>query len=148
MANDRIKTLLEPSYAERLDARSTDDLREMKHECGVIENSVSFYRRLAQGRIEILDAELDRRRRGGSVEELISQLPDILAGDNARSSTTQSRLAEPESPEVELEWDDGRERLITDTTLANLPLLDDAGVESIREELRDFERDLSDVRHQ
>ena len=148
MANDRIQPLLDPSYVDAIANRSTDELRAMKTECAEIETSVSYYRRLAQGRIEILDAELDRRSRGGSVEDLISHLPDILAGEGGRSSSTQSRIAEPEAPVVELEWSDGRERLITDTTLANLPLLDDAGVSSVREELREFERDLSDVRRE
>jgi hypothetical protein len=148
MATDRIQPLLDPAYIESLGSRATDDLRAMKTECSEIETSVSYYRRLAQGRIEILDAELDRRKRGGSLEDLISQLPDILAGEGGRSSSTQSRIAEPDAPVVELEWSDGRERLITDTTLANLPLLDDNGVVSVRDELREFERDLSDVRRQ
>jgi hypothetical protein len=148
MVTDRIQPLLDPAYVESLGSRSTDELRHMKTDCSEIETSVSYYRRLAQGRIEILDAELDRRKRGGSLEDLISKLPDILAGEGGRSSSTQSRIAEPDAPVVELEWTDGRERLITDTTLANLPLLDDKGVVSVRDELREFERDLSDVRRQ
>jgi hypothetical protein len=147
MATDRIQPLLEPSYAEGLATRSTDELRAMKTEASEIETSVSYYRRLAQARIEILDAEVDRRRSGGSVEDLIAKLPDILSNEGGRSGVAQSRIAEPEVPVVELEWGDGRERLITDTTLANLPLLDDAGVQSVRDELSEFERDLSDVRH-
>jgi hypothetical protein len=147
MTTERIQPLLDPSYTNALDARSTDDLRAMKAECAAIETSLSYYRRLAQGRMEILDAELDRRQRGGSVEDLIAKLPEILAGDANRSSMTQTRLAEPDAPVIELAWADGRERLINDTTLANLPLLDDAGLASTRGEVADFERDLSDVRH-
>jgi hypothetical protein len=120
----------------------------MKTECAAVETSVSYYRRLAQGRIEILDAEVERRARGGSVEELIAQLPEILGGAGGRSSNTQARIAEPDAPVLELEWRGGREHLVSDTTLANLPALDDAGVAAIRAELVEFERELSDVRKQ
>ena len=88
MANDRIQTLLEPSYAERLDARSTDDLRDMKHECGVIENSVSFYRRLAQGRIEILDG--DSEQFGLRVGD---QVPYAAAGPSRAHAHTMAPAA-------------------------------------------------------
>jgi hypothetical protein len=121
-------------------------LRAMKSECTAIETSVSYYRRLAQGRIEILDAELERRERGGTVEDLIAKLPEILAGDGVRSAGAQTRLAEPDAPIVELEWAGNRQQLISDSTLADLPILDDTRVASIREELREFERELSDVR--
>jgi hypothetical protein len=145
---DRIQPLLEPSYAQGLDARSDDDLRAMKNECSAVETSVSYYRRLAQGRIEILDAELDRRSRGGSVEDLIAKLPQILSSGGGRSSNTQARLAEPDAPVVELHWEDRRERLVDDDTLANLPTLDDAGVREHHDALVAFERELSDVRKQ
>jgi RsiG-like len=147
MTTERIQPLLDPAYTEGLGSRSTDELRAMKSECAAIETSVSYYRRLAQARIEILDAELARRGSGGSIEDLIAKLPEILAGEGARSAGAQTRLAEPDAPVVELEWSDGRQRLITDTTLANLPALDEAGLASVRTEVADFERDLSDVRH-
>lgn len=118
----------------------------MKNECAAVETSVSYYRRLAQGRIEILDAELERRRGGGSVEDLIAKLPEILGAGGGRSSNTQARLAEPDAPVVELHWSDQRERLVGDDTLANLPALDDAGVAANREQLVAFERELSAVR--
>jgi anti-sigma-K factor RsiG len=119
----------------------------MKAECAAVETSLSYYRRLAQGRIEIIDAEVERRARGGSVEELIAKLPDILAGDGGRSSTTQARIAEPEAPILDLEFTDNRQQLVSDSTLADLPALDDARLGTIRDELNEFEREVSDVRH-
>jgi len=138
--------LLEPSYASGLDARPTDQLRTMKSECDAIESSLSFYRRLAQGRIEILDAELERRAQGGSVEELIANLPEILAGDGGRSSVAQTRIAEPDVPSIEIEWPDNRQRLVSDSTLTELPSLDDARVAAVRDQLREFEHELSETR--
>ncbi len=119
----------------------------MKEECATIETSLSYYRRLAQARMEIIDAETARRERGGSVEELISELPDILAGDTARAPASQARLAEPDVPLVTIEWDDNRQLLVGDSTLADLPGLDDARLRASRDELQAFERELSDLRH-
>jgi hypothetical protein len=142
---DRIQPLLEPSYAQGLDARSLDDLRAMRTECAAVETALSYYRRLAQGRVEILDAELERRRRGGTVEELIAKLPEIL-GDGGRSSAAQTRLADADPPIIELELAENRQQLVSDSTLVELPSLDDARIESIREEVAEFERELSELR--
>lgn len=117
----------------------------MKSECAAFETSLSFYRRVAQARMEILEAEQQRRRRGGSLTELIEQLPTILA-DGGRSSPTQARVAEVELPELELHWDDGREHVVVDETLSTLPDLDDAALSETLETLRAFEREISGMR--
>jgi hypothetical protein len=119
----------------------------MKTECNAVETSLSYYRRLAQGRIEILEAEIVRREQGGSLEELVAKLPQILAGDAGRSANAQTRLAEPDAPMIELEWADNRQELVSDSTLAGIAALDDARVATVRDELREFERELSEVRH-
>ena len=95
----------------------------MKAECNDVENALSYYRRLAQARIEILEAEHDRRARGGTVEDLVKDLPRILSAESGRSSITDTRVPPPDAPGLELHWPDGREELIVDTTLANLPVL-------------------------
>jgi len=45
-----------------------------------------------------------------------------------------------------LRWSDGREALVADLTLANLPDLSGADLDATTERLRGFERDLSEVR--
>lgn len=112
-----------------------------------MENAVSYYRRLAQGRIEILVAEQDRRARGGSISELIEALPKILGGESTRSNASNTRLVEPDTEFVELHWADGRESLVTgDDSLASLPVLSDADLAAALERLQAFERELSDDR--
>jgi len=118
----------------------------MKRECTEVETSVSYLRRLAQARIEILEAEVDRRATGGSVEGLIANLPRILAAGGGRSSASNARLAEPDVSIVELHWPDGRESLVADKVLANLTSLSAAEVAEGLERLRDFEHELSDLR--
>jgi len=120
----------------------------MKAECNDVENALSYDRRLAQARIEILEAEHERRASGGSVEDLVKNLPKILSGESGRSSITDTRVAPSDAPPLELRWPDGRERLVADTTLANLPVIPLAELDSTLERLRSFERELSDLRRE
>ena len=144
---ERIQRLIDPAFVAALDARPVDELRAMKAECNDVENALSYRRRLAQARIEILEAEHERRARGGTVEDLVKDLPRILSAESGRSSITDTRVPPPDAPALELHWPDGREQLIADTTLAHLPLLPADELESTLERLRAFERELSDLRH-
>jgi len=143
---ERIQRLTDPAFVTSLGDRSVDELRAMKTECNDVENALSYYRRLAQARIEILEAEHDRRASGATVEDLVKDLPRILSAESGRSSITDTRVPPPDAPAVELHWPDGREELIVDTTLAHLPLLPADELESTLTRLRDFERELSDLR--
>jgi anti-sigma-K factor RsiG len=141
-----IESLLDPEFADGLDRRTDEELREMKSRCAAVETTLSYYRRLAQGRIEILEAWAQRRAKGGSLEGLVADLPQILAPPSSRPGTAQARLAEP-APDVEPLDLGGRERLVEDDgTLAELPLLDDETLTARIEDLRDFEREVSELR--
>src|SRR5207244_11375124 len=75
----------EPSSARAVhSAFRADPWSPGKAECTELETEVSFVRRLAQGRIDILDAERDRRASGGSLEDLIGSLSKILADEGPR----------------------------------------------------------------
>lgn len=145
-ATETLERLLAPAYTADLEARDLDALHEMKAECAEVETAVSYYRRLAQARLEILEAERERRAAGGSVEDLIADLPRILAAGGPRPAAANTRLAEPDTPIAELSWPDGRERLVGDETLANLPVLDDAALAASHDAIAAFERELSEWR--
>lgn len=147
-ATERIQRLLDPQFVASLDRYSLDELRAMKSESADVEHAVSYYRRLAQARIEILAAERGRRDRGGDISELIADLPHILGSEPGRASATASRVSSAETPAIELHWPDRREELVADLTLANLPALDETGLAETAEKLGAFERELSDVRRE
>jgi hypothetical protein len=144
---ERIRQLLDPEYLSSLDSRMLDDLRAMRSRCSEFELTVSYDRRMVQARMEILDAERERRARGGGLEELVADLPRILGAEPGRASISSTRVASAQTPSIELHWPDGRETLIADSTLANLPELSDAELDATVERLRAFERELSEVRH-
>jgi RsiG-like len=149
ITTERVLRLLEPAYASDLAPRSLDELREMHEECSRAELALSYYRRLAQARVEILEAEVARRERGGSVEELIKDLPNILGAESSRSTVATTRGAPAaDTPTMELHWPDGREQLVVDTTLAHLPTISTPELADTLTALRNFEGELSDLRGQ
>jgi anti-sigma-K factor RsiG len=142
----RLDRILDPVYLADLAARSVDDLHAMKAECAEVETEVSFIRRLAQARMDILDAERDRRDRGGSIEELVAALSDILADSGPRPGPADARLPQHLAPAPDIEWTRGLEPLVGDDTLARLPDLSDGELADRREQLQELEREVSGQR--
>jgi hypothetical protein len=136
--------VLAPEYLAGLDARPVDELRTMHAECLELETEVSYVRRLTQARIDILEAELSRRASGGSLEDLINDLPQILADSGPRADPASSRLPMKMAPDQESEWAPELEE--SDNLLANLPSLSDDDLRSAMQRLRTLERDVSDER--
>jgi hypothetical protein len=143
MSEEHVRTarVIDPSYLQELDARSLEDLRVMHAECLELETEVSYVRRLTQARIDILEAEIGRRDRGESLEDLIRALPTILSDAGPRSSQAASHLPLQMAPAQDSEWAPELEEF--DGLLANLPVLSDEGLVDAIERLRSLERDVS-----
>jgi hypothetical protein len=142
----RVDAMLEPEYLEGIDGRSMDEVRSMHEECLEVETEVSYVRRLAQARIDIVEAELERRSRGGSVGDLVAMLPSILADDAPRGSPANSRLPRHLAPSMDIPWKRGLEHLITDATLVNLPTISVDELRTTVDQLHQLEREVSDRR--
>jgi hypothetical protein len=146
-ATQRIQRLVAPEFSSGLGDRDLDSLRAMRDECSAIEHAVSYTRRLAQGRFEILSAEQTRRREGGTVRDLVADLPRILGEERGRSSASHSRVSTTEEPLIEIDWGE-RGHLIDDDSLANIDSLGDDDLAAAVAALGDFERDLSEYRRE
>ncbi len=142
----RVDRVLEPEYVADLASCSLEELRSRQSECLEIETEVSYVRRLAQARLDILRAELSRRAAGGSVGDLIAALPQILADDGPRAPVTESRLPRHLAPSMDIKWNRGLEHLVFDATLANLPTLAEDELHGLIEQLSTLERELSERR--
>ena len=145
-AHDRSARVLDPAYLDALDDSSIEELRAKHAECVELETEVSYVRRLTQARIDILEAEVQRRTSGGSLEDLISRLPEILSDPGPRGNPASSRLPLQMAPEHDSEWAPDFERF--DGVLANLPALSDAEVAEAIAGLRALEREVSDQRRE
>jgi hypothetical protein len=140
----RSRRVLDPAYVDALESRTVDELRAMHAECLELETEASYVRRLTQARIDILEAEIGRRERGDSLEDLINDLPRILADPGPRGDPVTSRLPMQMAPNQDSEWDPRLAEF--EGTLANLPGLTADELTGAIDGLRALEREVSDQR--
>jgi hypothetical protein len=90
-----IEELLSDDFLSGIDGLAMADLRKRRQACQEVETGLSYYRRLIQGRLDIIHDELSRREGGGEagLGDLIERLPSILA---ERSTTAAARGPLPE----------------------------------------------------
>jgi hypothetical protein len=143
---DRSAHVLDPAYLADLESHSIEQLRSMHSECLELETEVSYVRRLTQARIDILEAEIERRSSGQSLEQLIQALPQILADSGPRGNPASSRLPMQMAPEQDSEWAPDLQRF--DGVLANLPTLTERELDDAISGLRSLEREVSDQRRE
>ncbi|MDQ4095141.1 MAG: hypothetical protein M3174_02915 [Actinomycetota bacterium] len=148
MTNGRQRRLSErvthPSYLEGLQEKSISDLRAMRDECREAETEVSFERRLCQARLDILSAEINRRE-GGSDDDLVARLPEILGGDGGSRSDLPLPNRAPDFS-VPRNADVPRRRVeevVGEQTLARLSEIDLEELRKILDTLADYERTVS-----
>ena len=145
-----IDRVVDPSFLAGLVDRSSDELRAMRAECSDLENGVSFVRRLAQGRLDLVTAESDRRAsgKGGSASELVDNLADVLAdGMGAPGSGRVAQELEP--PENVVSPLTARlDEVAGVAVISEIPSLDNTEVSAAVVALRNFEESLSNVRRQ
>lgn len=126
-----------------------EDVRALRDEVQGAEGGLSFVRRMVHGRLDIVGAELERRRQGGDPADLsglIAQLPELLTdherpGAPSRSPRLLQVAVVPEGLEVELD------QIVDTDALADLRTLDDAELDALTTKLVDFERWVSERRH-
>jgi hypothetical protein len=143
---DRSTRVLDPAYLEDLEAHPVEELRSMHAECLELETEVSYIRRLTQARLDILEAEIERRSSGQSMEQLIESLPQILADSGPRGNPASSRLPMQMAPEQESEWAPDLEEF--DGVLTNLITLTETELHDAIAGLRSLEREVSDQRRE
>jgi chromosome segregation ATPase len=143
-----VDRIVEPDYADALTEKSVEDLRVMRDECREGENELSFERRLCHARIDILNAELDRRA-GRTQGDLVDRLPEIL-GEGRERATEDSPLPS-RAPDFSIprSVDVPRRRIEEIAGEQNLARVAQLSVEEIKETIRslaELERTLSDRR--
>jgi hypothetical protein len=81
--NRRIDRVLAAGFLDRVHEVSIEELRTMRAEAEQEETDLSYLRRLLQGRLDIMRAEVRRREGGADAPSLIDLLPGILADDSS-----------------------------------------------------------------
>jgi anti-sigma-K factor RsiG len=146
MWRDDVDRVLQDDYVGDLGARPIEDIRAMRDETKVVEDSVSFRRRMIQGRLDIVAADLRRRAEGGSpidVGTLVEQLPDILSDrvHGGGAGRLPTGLVPPDD-----DLTDDLDRVAGPDTLGHLADLSDEAVADLARALGELERQVSDAR--
>lgn len=148
--SDRLDQILADDYLGDLATLDLADVRARRSQCQEIETGLSYLRRLVQGRLDVVTAELERRAEGGDdddLEALIARLPALLAGSTRTPGT--GRL--PQSfgtGEVDTELSDELDDIITHGHLDDPGSISDDELAAAQAELVDFERKVSGLRRQ
>lgn len=83
----RLDEVLSPAFTSDLRELDSDEVRRRKHIAELEETDLSYLRRLVQGRIDIVKAEMARRDPSHDDRNIIAHLADILAADEEVASS-------------------------------------------------------------
>jgi len=137
--------VLSGDYLVGLAALDMVEVRTRRDECYEVEVGLSYFRRIVQGRLDIVHAELTRREVGGEVpdlQDLIEQLPSILA-DHGAGGPARGQLPEVVAPPDVEELSARLNAIVDADQLASLPTQSDETVRAISDRLTELERSLS-----
>jgi len=141
-----------PDFLDALPGREMEELRAMRSRCQSLENSLSYVRRLIQGRLDIAGAEMQRRRSGGEsgdTSELIGRLPDILS-EGSRTFGGPGSVRPPISMEpdadVTRQLEVMLDAVISPDELSHATTLSDADLANAVTNLHDLEDKVSEQR--
>lgn len=141
---DELITISEP---DDLASCSLAELREVRDRYQDIEHGVSYVRRIVQGRLDTLSAEVERRGEGSTENDLITRLPEALA-----TNTRGPGLPRPAMALDPPEWTDELlaqvDHIVAPSQLASLDELDGDELARALAAAVDSERSLSAARQE
>lgn len=136
-----------PDYVAGLGTLPLAELRAKRDSCAELETELSYLRRLVQARIDLIIAESERRRVGGSESEsqLVERLPRIL-GDHERGDLGRLPAFFAPAEEVQLSLAERVETILPSERLGRLQDMAPTELDSLLDELTVLERDVSSER--
>jgi hypothetical protein len=142
---DHLLDDFDPGIISQLDI---GELRARRDRCQETETGLSLGRRLAQGRLDIVMAE--NQRRGGDAtgsDDLLTLLPEVLA-QHTRGGGTPRPVRDTELPAFTDDISEALDEILPAEQLPHLDAVDDARLGEIIESLREFEQQVSRKRHE
>ena len=142
--NRRIDKVLAEGYTDALESLPLEEVRNRRHEAEQEETDLSYLRRVLQGRLDILRAELARRNGGES--NLVDSLHHILADEGPVGSPRGLGRHAPLEPSRADSHRRHVEALIADVDLSNPSAHDDASLQRVLGVLEREEHEVSEKR--
>src|SRR3954468_15963476 len=147
----RIDRVLAAGYLDALAERSLEEVRELRRDAEQEESDMSYVRRLLQGRLDILRAEVSRRI-GGTAEEaapgeeseeaFVARLARTLTDSGPRSDQSHARVPHVD-PSRAGENRRRVEQIVADVGFSDLHALSDDDLRAAIERLEAFEEEVS-----
>lgn len=146
--DEQLERYVTEGVPDDLTSWTNERLRETRAADESAEAAVSYARRVLQGRLDIVRAELERREDAGSGEaaDLLSRLPALLAGDHVPTDPARARATSVEVPEQAESIVARIDADLGEAVLSDLSRRDDAQVAVLIGTLEEHERQLSRVR--
>jgi hypothetical protein len=141
----RIDRVLSEDFLERLEQRDIAEVRALRRDAEQEEVDLSYVRRLLQGRMDLIRAELSRRSGGaGGDEHIVEHLAEILA-DAGRSDHGLGRFLSVEPSRVD-EHRRAVEQVVADVDVSDVEARSDDELRAALARLEAFEADVSTQR--
>lgn len=141
----RIDKVLAEGFLDDLSDLPLDELRARRHEAEQEEADLSYVRRMLQGRMDILRAELLRRDDSAAGNEKIVENLSAVLADSARSDHGLGRYLRVEPSRVD-EHRRGVEAVIGDLGVSDVEGHSDDDLRAALEKLEGYEHTVSEDR--
>ena len=143
----RIDKVLAEDFLDGLADRDMSEVRSMRREAEQEEADLSYVRRMLQGRMDILRAELSRRSEPREADEhIVAHLAQVLADSPSRNDHGLGRFLSVEPSRVD-EHRREVEQVIADVGISDVEAQDDGELRAALERLAEYERRVSELRH-
>jgi len=139
----RRDVVLDPSYITGLGAVAVPDLRGRRKAAEEEEAELSYQRRLLQARIDVIDGELQRRHASTKGAQAVA---DVVAILTAEPSADVRHISPHHDPSLLTQQRRAVQRLLADPALSYVTVLSTEDLATAREQLADYEHDISSQR--
>lgn len=138
----RIDLVRSPEFTTGLEELTLEELRSRRRTCADLDIEYSYYRRLLQGRLDLLAFEM-RRRAGEESRTLLEALPEILASWGSHEPGLAPRRVPVEIPDLPAVGRRSVDRALDDDFLARLPEMSDDDLAAVQDHLAEVEAEIS-----
>ncbi len=139
--------VLDPAYVAGLSDMTIEELRSRRSVCQSLEGVLSFRRRMAQGRLDIVGAERRRRQDGKSSLDSagsVAELPGVLS--EGFTDRSRPRLAAAVDLDENIMDTDELDAIVGPSVLSSLGNLSDQELEQRINDLSSYEKRVSGER--
>jgi len=141
----RIDLIQTPEFTSGLQELSLEEIRSRRRICADLDVELSYYRRLLQGRLDLLSFEL-RRRSGEEQRSLLEALPEVLASWTSGEPGLPERRVPVDLPDLPIQGRRAVDRALSDDFLARLPEMGDSDLAVVQQRLAEAEAEMSKQR--